>query len=390
MTNQNPLDPEFVQNPYPTYDLMRKEGQLFYWKDYGFYCSTQHKVVNDLLRDRRFASELPDDLAPEPPEHLREFYAFESRSILAIEPPSHTRIRALLTRAFTARRINAMAPEVRTLSHDLISAFPDGPFDLLTEFAEVIPVVVICRLLGVPEEMAPQLLTWSHDMVAIYQARRDRPLEDRTEAATVAFMDYIRDFVAMRRISPKNDLISELISARDKGEKLTEDELITTCILLLNAGHEATVHGISNGIKLLLETGIRFGQDDKENLKIIEETLRLDPPLHMFTRYALEDVRVGGHDFKRGEQVGLLLAAANRDPSVYENPQTFHPARNNARQLAFGAGLHFCIGAPMARMEMLNSMPILLKACPDLALTKKPVYADRYHFRGLEKLMVTR
>ncbi len=390
MISQSPLDPTFVQNPYPAYDRMREQGPLFHWKDYGFLCSAQHETVNTLLRDRRFSSELPDDLAPAVPDHLREFHAFESRSILAIEPPSHTRIRSLLTKAFTTRRINEMAPQVQALSQDLMDAFPDGPFDLLPAFAEVIPVTVICRLLGVPEAMAPQLLIWSHDMVAIYQARRDRALEDRTEAATVAFMDYIRSFVAERRKAPKEDLISELIAARDEGEKLTEDELITTCILLLNAGHEATVHGIANGIKTLLETGIRFGTDEKENLNIIEETIRFDPPLHMFTRYAREAVTVAGHSFERGEQVGLLLAAANRDPAVFEAPATFDPTRKNARQLAFGAGLHFCIGAPLARMEMVNSMPFLLKACPELALAENPVYADRYHFHGLEKLMVTR
>ncbi len=390
MISQSPLEPAFVQNPYPAYDNMRKQGPLFHWKDYGFLCSAQHSTVNDLLRDRRFTSELPADLAPQTPKHLSEFHAFESRSILAIEPPSHTRIRSLLTKAFTTRRINEMAPQVRALSHDLVAGFSEGKFDLLPTFAEVIPVTVICRLLGVPEDMAPQLLVWSHDMVAIYQARRDRALEDRTESATVAFMDYIRSFVATRRKAPKEDLISELIAARDEGEKLTEDELITTCILLLNAGHEATVHAIANGVKALLENGVHFGPDDKENLKIIEETIRLDPPLHMFTRYAHEEVTVAGHTFKRGEQVGLLLAAANRDPDVFEQPSAFMPARSNTRQLAFGAGLHFCIGAPLARMEMLNSMPILLAACPDLALAEKPVYADRYHFHGLEKLMVTR
>ncbi len=390
MIAQSPLDETFVQNPYPAYDGMREKGPLFLWEDYGYLCSAQHGVVNDLLRDRRFASELPDDLAPEVPAHLQEFYAFESRSILGIEPPNHTRIRSLLTKAFTTRRISKMAPQVRALSHDLVAAFPDGPFDLLPNFAQVIPVTVICRLLGVPEDMAPQLLSWSHDMVAIYQARRDKALEDRTEAATVAFMDYIRSFVAERRKAPKEDLISELIAARDEGEKLTEDELITTCILLLNAGHEATVHGIANGIKTLLETGVRFGTDEKQNLNIIEETIRFDPPLHMFTRYAREAVTVAGHTFKRGEQVGLLLAAANRDSAVFEAPSAFNPARANNKQLAFGAGLHFCIGAPLARMEMVNSMPILLEACPDLALSEKPIYADRYHFHGLERLMVTR
>jgi len=390
MISQSPLADDFVQNPYPAYDRMREVGPLFYWKDYGFHCSAQYAVVNELLRDRRFAAELPADLAKPVPDHLREFYAYESRSILAIEPPTHTRIRALLTRAFTSRRINAMAGDVQALSRDLVARFPEGRFDLLPAFAEVIPVTVICRLLGVPEEMAPQFLIWSHDMVGIYQARRDRALEDRTEAATVAFMEYIRSYVAERRQAPKDDLISELIVARDHGDKLSEEELITTCILLLNAGHEATVHSISNGVKTLLETGVRFGESDRENLKIIEETIRFDPPLHMFTRHALEDVNVAGHSFKRGEEVGLLLAAANRDPAQFENPNRFEATRNNARQLAFGAGLHFCIGAPLARMEMLNAIPILFETCPDLALVKTPVYADRYHFHGLEKLMVTR
>ncbi len=386
---QSPLDPDFVQNPYQAYDVMREQGPLFRWDDYGFLCSAQFETVNAVLRDRRFASELPADLAPPVPDHLRVWHSFESRSILAIEPPDHTRIRALLTRAFTSRRINAMAAEVQALAHSLVDAFPAGRVDLLPAFAEVIPITVICRLLGVPTDMAAQLLAWSHDMVAIYQARRDRALEDRCEAATIAFMAYIRSFVAQRRKTPGEDLISELIAARDQGEKLTEEELITTCILLLNAGHEATVHAIANGVKTLIETGTRFGDDDKSNLAIIEETIRFDPPLHMFTRYALEPLTLHGHAFERGEQIGLLLAAANRDPARFANPDRFDPTRNNAHQLAFGAGLHFCIGAPLARMEMLNAMPILFDRIPDLALAEPPVYADRYHFHGLTHLHCT-
>ncbi len=386
MISQSPLKDGFVQNPYPAYDKMREQGPLFYWEDYKITCSASYKVVNEILRDRRFGNQTPEDLAKPVPAHLTEFYAFESRSILELEPPNHTRIRSLLTRAFTMRRIADMAPQVQTLTKELIESFPSGPFDLLPSFAEVIPVQVICRMLGVPEDMAPQLLAWSHDMVAIYQARRDRALEDRTEAATIAFVDYIKSFVAERQKAPQDDLISELITARDEGEKLTEEELITTCILLLNAGHEATVHSISNGVKLMLETGERFSGDPA---KLIEETIRFDPPLHMFTRMALEDISIAGHEFKRGESVGLLLAAANRDPAQFENPHSFVVDRNNARQLAFGAGLHFCIGAPLARLEMINSMPLLFEMCPELKLAEKPQYANRYHFHGLEKLMVT-
>ncbi len=391
--DQSPLAPEFVQNPYPFYDAARQNGELFHWNDYGFPCAAGFKTVNDLLRDRRFGREMPADLAPDIPQHLAPFYACEKHSLLELEPPTHTRIRGLLVRSFTTKRINALGPDIAALTHQLCDDFPDAPFDLITAFSEHIPVIIICRMLGVPEDMAPQLLRWSHDMVAMYQARRDRVVENNAVAATIAFSDYIRSHIAARQTSPQDDLISTLIQARNDEDKLSEDELITTCILLLNAGHEATVHTLTNGVKTILESGqdpAGLFKDKKTTLRTVDETIRFDPPLHMFTRIALNDITLHGHTFKRGESVGLLLAAANRDPAKFENPHRFDISRGGNGQLGFGAGLHFCIGAPLARLEMGIAMPILFDRFPDLKIVEKTSYANRYHFHGLEKLMLSR
>jgi len=365
---QDPRQPDFVQNPYPFY-VKTRDNPLFMWKDYGFLCSAEYKAVNTMLRDRRFGREAPEGFEPVRPDHLKPFYAVEEHSILEREPPTHTRLRSLLTRAFTSRRIAALEPEIETLTHELIAGFEGDTVDLLPAFCEKLPIIIISRLLGVPEEMADQLLEWSHDMVAMYQVRRDRTVEDAAVKATLEFSDFIRSYIAARTDDPRDDLITHLISARDEGAKLSTDELVTTCILLLNAGHEATVHSFANGIKAILETGEPlhgFVSDPARTLATIEETLRFDPPLHMFTRYAMEDISVFGHDFKKGDTVGLLLAAANRDPEKYANPDGFDVERGGVGNMSFGAGLHFCIGAPLAKLEMAVSLPILFERFPDM------------------------
>ena len=272
-------------------------------------------------------------------------------AMLEREPPTHTRLRGLVSRAFTPRRIEGLEKEIHTLVNHLIDAFPTGSFDLVPALAEQIPAIVIARMIGVPESMTPQLLSWSHDMVAMYQARRDRLIEDRAVSATLAFSAYIRDLAEKRRKTPGQDLLSALLSAEKNGETLTTDELITTTILLLNAGHEATTHAISNGIKTLLEHDAWNALSSLTPHAAVGETLRFDPPLHMFTRTALVDVEVFNRRFAPGEQVGLLIAAANRDPTRWENPDYFDPTRPALTHVSFGAGLHFCIGAPLARLE---------------------------------------
>lgn len=387
--SQSPTDPGFVQAPYPFYEAARARAQICHWTDYDMPAAFSHAAVTALLKDRRFGREPVDP--PDIPAHLAPFYAVEAHSMLELEPPRHTRLRGLVLRAFTSRRIKTMGPEIATLCHDLIDRFPDGPFDLIPAYATRIPVTVIARLLGVPEDRADDLLGWSAAMVAMYQARRDRALEDRAVRATEEFTAFLQDYIDRRRGDPRDDLISELIAAEEGGEKLSTDELITTCILLLNAGHEATVHSIGNGVKALLENDVphdALGPDAVAGT--VEEILRVDPPLHVFTRHAYEDISVFGHDFRRGDEVMLMLAAANRDPDVWTDPVRFdwtRPVRANA---AFGGGMHFCVGAPLARLELQIALPILFERCPDLAIAAPPRYADLYHFHGLDSLTVTR
>ena len=309
--------------------------------------------------------------------------------MLEREPPTHTRLRGLVLRAFTSRRIGGMAPEIASLSHSLIDSFPAGPFDLLTAFATKLPVIIIARLLGVPEARADDLLAWSNAMVGLYQASRTRETEDRAAAATEDFVAFLRGYVEKRRFQPADDLITQLIAVESEGQKLSTDELISTCILLLNAGHEATVHTLGNGVKAMLQSG--FGAESLGAARIeatVEEILRQDPPLHMFTRHAYEDIEVSGHTFRRGDEVGLLLAAANRDPLVWDDPARFDPARPVKPNLSFGGGLHFCVGAPLARLELQIALPILFARCPGLRLCEAPQYGNKYHFHGLERLMV--
>jgi unspecific monooxygenase len=384
---QSPTDPAFVQNPYPFYDRARATGPFFHWADYGLPCTAHAAAVNAILRDRRFGREAPPEAAPAIAPHLAPFYAVEAHSMLELEPPRHTRLRSLVLRAFTSRRIAALQPEIAALSHSLIDALPQGRFDLLRHFGQKLPVIIIARLLGVPETMAPELLSWSNAMVGMYQAGRSRATEDRAVAATQAFVAFLRGYVAERRARPADDLITHLIAAEEDGQRLSTDELITTCILLLNAGHEATVHAIGNGVKTLLETRTPASALAPDRIAAtVEEILRFDPPLHMFTRWVYEPAEVMGTGFRRGDQIGLLLAGANRDPGAWDDPHRFRPNRAERPNLAFGAGLHFCVGAPLARLELQTALPILFARLPGLHITAPPAYADAYHFHGLTAL----
>lgn len=384
---QSPTDPDFIQNPYGFYDRARAEGDIFWWEDYDMPMAVSFRSVNALLRDRRFGREPVEPIAF--PDHLAPFYAVEAHSMLELEAPRHTRLRKLVLRAFTSRRIAGLGPEIDALAHQLIDAFPGGNFDLLPAFATRIPVIIICRLLGVPEDMADDLARWSNAMVSMYQARRTRAVEDKAVAATESFVAFLRDYVDQRRDDPRDDLISELIAAEAEGEKLSSDELISTCILLLNAGHEATVHAMAIVVKTLLEQqtlASALAPDARD--ATIEETLRFDPPLHMFTRYVYEKTVLYGQSFNRGDKIGLLLGGANRDPDVWDDPDDFDPQRPIKPNTSFGAGAHFCIGAPLARLELARALPILFDRCPNLRLTAPPQFGNVYHFHGLERLMV--
>jgi cytochrome P450 len=363
----DPRDAQFYANPYPFYHRIRAEVPVFKWEEYGHWCFAAHEDVNNLLRDRRFGRQIlhvasREELGwPEPPQHIAAFTAHEKHSLLELEPPVHSRLRGLINRAFLSRQVERLAA-----------------------YATPIPVIVICELLGAPVDMADQFLKWSHDHVSMYMAKRDRAIEDAAVKSVLEFSDYMRGLIAEKRRNPKDDLLSELVKAETEGQKLSEDELVTTAILILNAGHEATVHSIGNGVKALLERGL--SGPITENL--IEEVLRFDAPLHMFTRYALEDLEYAGVHLKKGETVGLMLGAANRDPARFPEPDLFNPTRTPNPHVSFGAGIHFCVGAPLARLEMLIAFEVLLARLPKLKLVGQPQYKDMYHFHGLEELRV--
>lgn len=391
-----PDDPQFFNDPYPYYAEMRALGPAFRWEEYDQICFPRYEEVNAILRDRRFGREITHVMSRDAaglgpiPAHLESFYRFEANSLLEREPPVHTRLRALVNRAFVSRHVERLRPRIESLANALIDDFANqGSVDLLPAYAEKIPVIVIAELLGVPTDMADQLLEWSHKMVAMYQFNRDREIEDAALSALEAFSVFLRDYVEQRRKDPRDDLISRLIEAEEGGERLSSDELIATCILLLNAGHEATVHGIGNSVKALLETGVAldaaFATPQQAN-NAADELLRFDAPLHVFTRYVLENMEYAGVELKQGQQIGLLLGSANRDPEKYAKPDTLDFTRGGAGHVSFGAGIHFCVGAPLARLEMAVALPVLFARLRDLHLAEPVEYADRYHFHGLKRL----
>jgi len=388
----DPRDPWFYGDPYPAYREIQAVTPVFFWEQYGHWCFCRHSDVSALLRDRRFGRQIlhvasRESLGwPEPPAHLEPFNVIERHSLLKLEPPEHTRLRALVNRAFVSRQVERLAPRIAALAHGLIDGFErSGEAELISAFATPIPVAVIAELIGVPVEAAPQLLDWSHRMVAMYQFGVTREVEDAAASAAKEFAQFLREYVVRRRGDPQDDLISRLIEAESDGGRLTENELVTTCILLLNAGHEATVHGIGNGLKAILEGGAAFAEARIDDAKV-EELLRFDAPLHLFTRYALQDLEIAGIELRQGDRIGLLLGAANRDPLVFAEPERFDPRRAPNPHVAFGAGIHFCVGAPLARLEMRVALTILLQRLPRLRLTRTPRYRDAYHFHGLEAL----
>lgn len=394
--------PGFYSDPYAAYERIRAVLPAFFWEEHRLWCFLNAADVAAILRDRRFGRELlpqpgqPALPARPVPGHVEAFHAVNRDSMLEREPPVHTRLRTLVNRAFVSRNIERLRPRIAKLANGLIDGFgPAHRAELIAAYATPIPVVVIAELLGVPAEMAPQLLDWSHRMVAMFQLDRTREMENAAEAATREFSGFLRGYVAERRRKPADDLITLLLAAEAAGDRLSEDELIATCILLLNAGHEATVHAIGNSVKTLLEQGTdrraAFATEAATEATV-EECLRFDPPLHLFARYAQEDVEVAGVMLPRGTEVALLYGAANRDPAKFPQAHLFDPGRPVAGPAsghsAFGGGIHFCLGAPLARLELQIALPMLFGRLPGIFLVDKPRYRDAYHFHGLAELNV--
>jgi unspecific monooxygenase len=393
-----PRDAAFYQNPYAFYSALHLGTPTFLWEDYGHWCFTGFKEVNALLRDKRFGREIlhvmtREELGWAPPKaHTAAFDLTEKYSLLALEPPAHTRLRTLVNRAFVSRHVEQLRPRIERLANEIIDGFEgDGGTELIKSFAAPIPAIVIAEMIGLPAEMAPQLLNWSNRMVRMYMYGVTHETERDANQASIDFMDYLRSVIAERRRAPKEDLLTHMLTADPvDGQKLSEDEVISTAILLLNAGHEATVHTAGNATKTIIESGLdpeALFADDKQTEATVEECLRFDAPLHMFTRYALSDVTLDdGLSFKKGDVIGLMLGAANRDPSRFRNADAFDPFRTDGQNVSFGAGIHFCIGAPLARIELQVALSTLFRRLPSLRLAAEPRYNNVYHFHGLERL----
>ncbi|TKT76678.1 cytochrome P450 [Aquamicrobium sp. LC103] len=394
----DPHTPQFVQDPYQAYAFFHRHCPVFLWEDYGMWCLSSYDDVNRLFRDRRFGRERPGGymanvLRKGGRAHLADFDRAEAHSMLELEPPVHTRLRTLVNRAFVSRQVERLRPRIEKLTNELIDRFEgEGSADLIPDFATPIPATVIAEMMGVPAETGPQLVAWSNDMVRMYMHQPTRATEEQANASAKAFSEFIRFHAAERRKSPGDDLLSVLIAAHESGEKLSEDELVSSAILLLNAGHEATVHQTGNAVRSILAQGgdpRRFFASPEAAAATVEECLRHDAPLHMFTRYAYEEVELeGGARLKPGEQVALLLGAANNDPRAFETPRAFLPGRPDQKNVSFGAGIHFCVGAPLARLEMQVTLAVLFERLPRLRLAEEPSYRDIYHFHGLERLTV--
>ncbi|MCA8880591.1 MAG: cytochrome P450 [Rhodobacteraceae bacterium] len=384
--SQSPRDPDFVADPYPFYDRARRSGPVIWWEDYGMPALVSHAAVIAALKDRRLARVPPDGLPPFP-NTLADFGRVESLSLLSLDGPAHTRLRGQVLRDFTSRRIAGLGPEIERLCHRLIDAFPADPFDLIPAYCAPIPVIVIARLLGVPDTASDRLLAWSHAMVAMYRPGVAPTEADAANSAAAEFHAWLSDEAEAR--DPRGtDLLSALRAAEQDGV-LSRDETIATAILLLNAGHEATVHALGLSIARLISTGAGFRLTRPDQVSdTVEECLRIDAPLHLFTRHVHAETEIGDVRFQPGAQLACLLGAANRDPAAFPDPGAFRPGRAGVPLTSFGAGVHFCLGAPLARLEMQIALRVLFARCPDIRLAAEPRIADIYHFRGYQALPV--
>jgi unspecific monooxygenase len=389
-------NPAFYSDPNRVYGLLHQHCPTFFWEEQRQWFFTGYDHGNLLLRDRRFGRQIlhvasREELGlPEPEAHLANFDLAERYSLLEIEPPEHTRLRTMVNRAFVSRHIEKLRPEITELAERLIDAFDgQGRVELLSAFADIIPVTMIARMIGIPDEMGPQLLRWSHAYVGMYMFKRSREDEYAADRAAEEFAAYVKTLIAERRREPREDLLTHMIHTEHKGQYLTDDELVSTTIVLLNAGHEATVHQIGNSVRVILDSGLspaELFRDEAATERTVEETLRLCAPVHIFQRWALEDAEIDGVSLKRGDKVSLILAAANLDPKKFSDPLVFKPDRQEGQNLSFGAGIHFCIGAPLARLELNTVLPILFRRLPGLKLAGVPTVKDVYHFHGLERL----
>ncbi|MEW1720011.1 cytochrome P450 [Streptomyces sp. NPDC093109] len=394
----DPRSPEFLADPYPAYAELRARGRAHYYAPSDQWLVPHHADVSALLRDRRLGRSYGHRFSHEefgrtpPPAGHEPFHELNDRGMLELEPPDHTRIRRLVSKAFTPRTVEQLQPYVQKLAAELVGRLVDeGGGDLLTAVAEPLPVAVIAEMLGVPEEDRPLLRPWSAAICAMYELNPPEETARQAVTASLEFSAYLRGLIAARREKPGTDLISGLIAAHDEGGRLTEAEMVATCALLLNAGHEATVNSTVNGWHALFRHPEQLAalRADRSLLPTaVEELMRYDTPLQLFERWVLDPVEIGGTTIPRGAEVALLFGSANHDPAVFTAPDTLDLGRRDNPHISFSAGIHYCIGAPLARIELAASMAALLDGAPGLGPAAEPVRKPNFVIRGLEGLPV--
>lgn len=372
----DPFDREFLRDPYSRYRELSARGPLFRTRA-GLLVATTHELCTTLLRDPRFGRGSGPAGSGDPGQ--------QAVSFLWLDPPDHTRLRALVSRAFTPRMVERLRPRVEAIADELIRELPEKA-DLVSGLAYPLPVMVISEMLGVPPEDRERFRGWSEKLARGLDPMLTADLLSETGQAGREFRDYFRELVAIRRRRPSDDLLSALTRVRE----LSEADLLATLVLLLVAGHETTVNLIGNGVLALLRHG-QLAEAARRPEQVVEEVLRYDPPVQLTSRVALEDVTLGGEPLPRGTAVMAVIGAANRDPAVFPEPGRFDVTRSPERHLAFGLGIHFCLGATLARMEGEIALSALARAAPGLQLAEPaPAYRENLVLRGLAELPVRR
>ncbi len=396
----DPGDPRFIADPYPALSALREAAPIVYDEGLRRWFVTRHADVRACLRDKRLGRNFrhvgnEEEFHAEPPDpRSPDFWASERWSLLWLEPPEHTRIRKLVAAAFTPRAVESMRDPARRLARSLLENLGET-FDLLYDYAQPYSITLICELLGVPTERHRDLLDWSHAIVKMYEFETTEEQAVAANEAARDFRAYVLGLIGERRAAPREDMVSGLVKARVDGERLSDDQIVSTVIVLLNAGHEATVNTVGNGFRALAahpDEWRRLVSGKVVPAQAIEELIRWDPPLQLFERWVLEGgVEVAGRPVPRGQKLALLFGSANRDPRVFPNPDRLELARANAAEhIGFGGGIHVCIGAPLARIELAASFEALAELCPTLHLVDQPERVPAFVIRGFQSVQVAR
>jgi cytochrome P450 len=395
----DPWDHAFVADPYPALARLRSEAPILFDERTNQWLVARHADVNALLRDRRLGRSYRHLASHEewgraaPPRDQAAFWDLLDLQLIDMEPPDHTRLRRLVTKAFTPRTVEGMRPRIEAIVARVVrDARALGEFDLIADLMELVPVTVIAEMLGIPDADRHLLRPWSADMTLMFELNPSPEMQRRATEASAAFDAYLRDLVRSRRSGAGDDLLSELAAVVEAGgDRLTEDELIGTAVLLLNAGHEASVNGAANSWYALFRQPDALASLRADPTLVptaIEELLRFDTPAPMFERWVLEDIEIDGVAIPRGQELALQFASANRDPAVFDRPDEIVLDRAPNAYLSFGAGIHYCLGAPLAKLEFDILFRQMLLDLPRLELVEEPRWKPRFVLRGLEAIRV--